>query len=97
LCRLLDGLIQLDPDDGCLPRLRRAEVYHHVHLAPILDMGHRHVTAVDRNVPVVADLAECVVQHSRAPRAMLVHGAKTPILSDGDVGVVVHVHLKTQA
>jgi hypothetical protein len=26
---------------------------------------------------------------------MLTHGAKAPILSDGDVGVVVHVHLKT--
>jgi hypothetical protein len=59
-------------------------------------MGHRHEAVVDRSVPIEAELAECVVQHSRKPRAMLAHGAKAPILSDGDVGVVVHVHLKTQ-
>jgi hypothetical protein len=97
LCRLLDGLIQLDPDDSCHPRLRRVEGYHHVNLTLVLAMDHRHATAVDRSVPVVAELAECVVQHSREPRAMLAHGAKAPILSDGDVGVVVHVHLKTQS
>jgi hypothetical protein len=59
-------------------------------------MGHRHETAVDRNVPVVAELGECVVQHSREPQAMLARGAKAPILNDGDMGVVVHVHLETQ-
>jgi hypothetical protein len=59
-------------------------------------MGHRHATAVDRSVPVVAELVECVEQHSREPRAMLAHGAKAPILSDGDMAVFVHVHLKTQ-
>jgi hypothetical protein len=96
LCRLLDGLIQLDPDDGFHPQLHRVEGYHHVDLALVLATGHRHATAVDRSVPVVAALAECVVQHSREPRAMLACGAKAPILSDGDMGVVVHVHLKTQ-
>ncbi len=96
LCRLLDSLIQLDPDDGCHPRLRRVEWYHHVDLTLVLAMGHRHETAVDRSVPVVAELAECVIQHSWKPRAMLACGAKAPILSDGDVGVVVHVHLETQ-
>jgi hypothetical protein len=59
-------------------------------------MGHRHVTAVDRSVPVVAELVECVVQYSWEPQAMLARQAKAPILSDGDMGVVVHVHLKTQ-
>jgi hypothetical protein len=59
-------------------------------------MGHRHVIAVDRNNPVVAELEECVVQHSWEPRAMLAHGAKAPILGDGDVEVVIYVHLKTQ-
>jgi hypothetical protein len=87
---------QLDPNDGCHPRLRQVEGYHHIDLALVLAMGHRHVTAVDRSVPVVAELEECVVQHSREPRAMLACGAKAPILSDGDVGVVAHVHLKTQ-
>jgi hypothetical protein len=79
LCCLLDGLIQLDPDDDCHPRLHQVEGYHHVDLAPVL-----------------AELVECVVQHSRKPRAMMARGAKAPILGDGDVGVVVHVHLKTQ-
>jgi hypothetical protein len=96
LCCLLDGLIQLDPDDGCHPRLRRVEGCHHVDLTLVLAMGHIHATAVDRSVPVVAELAECIVQHSRKPRAMLACGAKALILSNGDIGVVVHVHLKTQ-
>jgi hypothetical protein len=95
LCHLLDGLIQLDPDDGCHPWLRRVEGYHHVDLAFVLVMGHRHATTVDRSVPVVAELVECIIPHSWKPRAMLAHGVKAPILSDGDVGVVVHVHLKT--
>jgi hypothetical protein len=86
LCRLLDGLIQLDLDDICHPQLRRVEGYHHVDLALVLAMGHRHAAAVDRSVPVVAELAECVVQHSRKTRAMLAREAKAPILSDGDVG-----------
>jgi hypothetical protein len=97
LCRLLDGLIQLDPDDGCHPWLRWIEGYHHVNLALVLAMGHRHVTAVDRNVPVVAELEECVVQHSQKPWAVLARGAKAPILGDGYMGVVVHVHQKTQS
>jgi hypothetical protein len=70
--------------------------YHHIDLTLILAMGHRHAAAVDRSVPFVAELAECVVQHSRKTRAMLARGAKALIRSDGDVGVVVHVHLKTQ-
>jgi hypothetical protein len=96
MCRLLDGLIQLDPDDSCHPRLNQVEGYHHFDLALVLAMGHRHAAAVDRSIPVVAELAECIVHHSRKTRAMLARGAKAPIRSDGDVGVVVHVHLKTQ-
>jgi hypothetical protein len=88
LCHLLDGLIQLYPDVGCHPWLCQVEGYYHIDLALILAMDHRHATAVDRNVPVIAELAECVVQHSRKSRAMLAHGAKAPILSNGDMGVV---------
>jgi hypothetical protein len=97
LCRLLDGLIQLDLDGSCHPQLHRVEGYHHVDLALVLAIGHRHATTVDRSVPVVAELEECIVQHSRERRAMLARRAKAPILSDGDVEVVVHVHLKTQS
>jgi hypothetical protein len=93
---MLDGLVQLEPNDSCHPRLRRVEGYDHVNLALVLAKGHRHATAVGRNIPVVAELAECVLQHSRKHRAMLARGAKAPILSDSDVGVVVHVHLKTK-
>jgi hypothetical protein len=96
LCHLLDGLIQLDADDSCHPCLHWVEGYHHVDLALVLTMGHRHATVVDRRVLVVAELVECVVHHLRKPQAMLARGAKAPIRSDGDVGVVVHVHLKTQ-
>jgi hypothetical protein len=96
LCRLLNGLIQLDPDDSCHPQLRRVEGYHHVDHALVLAMGHRHATTVDRNVPVIALLAECIVQYSWEPQVVLARGAKAPILGDGYVGVVVHVHLKTQ-
>jgi hypothetical protein len=81
LCRLLDGLIQLDPDDGCHPWLHRVEGYHHIDLALVLAMGHRHATAVDRNVPVVAELAECVVQHSWEHRAMLAVEQRLPSLA----------------
>jgi hypothetical protein len=96
LCRLLDSLIQLDPDDGCHPWFHQVKGYQHADLALVLAMGHRHATAIDRSVSVVAELAECVVQHSWEPRAVLARGAKAPILSDGDVGIVVNVHLKTQ-
>jgi hypothetical protein len=51
---------------------------------------------VDRNVPVVAEVEECVIQHTWKPQAMVACGAKSPILKDGDVGVVVLVHLKIQ-
>jgi hypothetical protein len=71
LYHLLDGLIQLDPDDSCHPWLHRVEGYHYVDLALILVMGHIHAAAVDRSVPIVAELAECVVHHLRKTRTML--------------------------
>jgi hypothetical protein len=37
----------------------------------LLAMGHRYAATVDRSVPVVAELAECVVQHSWKTWAML--------------------------
>jgi fructose-1,6-bisphosphatase/sedoheptulose 1,7-bisphosphatase-like protein len=39
---------------------------------------------------------ECIVQHAWKPRTMLACGAKVHIVSDGDVGAVVHVHLETK-
>jgi hypothetical protein len=38
----------------------RVEGYHHTDLAPIQAMGPRHETTVDRNIPVIAEVEECV-------------------------------------
>jgi hypothetical protein len=59
-------------------------------------MRHGHVSMVDRYIPVVSEVEKRFVKHSWEPRAMLAHGTQPPILSDGDMGVVVHVHLKAQ-
>jgi hypothetical protein len=57
-------------------------------------MSHGHASMVDRNIHVVAKV-ECAVWHSLEPRVMLARVTEPPILNDGDVGVVAHVHLKT--
>jgi hypothetical protein len=59
-------------------------------------MRHGHARMVDQYIPVVAEVEKCIVEHLRKLRAMLTPGTQPPILSDGDVGVVVHVHLKAQ-
>jgi hypothetical protein len=51
---------------------------------------------VDWYIPIVAEAEKSIVKHSQEPRAMLAHGTQPPILSDGDMGVVSHVHLKAQ-
>jgi hypothetical protein len=61
VCRLLNGAVELAADDGSHPWLHRVEGYHHADLAPIQTMGNKRVTAVDRNVPVVAEMEERVV------------------------------------
>jgi hypothetical protein len=59
-------------------------------------MCHGYASTVDRYVPVVAEVEKHVVKHSWKPRAMLAYGTQAQILSDGDVGILAHVHLKTQ-
>jgi hypothetical protein len=56
VCCLLDRLVQLDAADSYSPRLCRTEGYRHADLTPVLTMGLRHATMVDRNVPVVAEV-----------------------------------------
>jgi hypothetical protein len=51
---------------------------------------------VDWYIPVVAAVERCVIKHSQKPRVMLARETQPPILSDGDVRVVVHVDLKAQ-
>jgi hypothetical protein len=66
-------------------------------LALLHAMYHEHASTVHWYIPVVAELEKRVVKHSRKPRAMLAHGTQTLILSDGDVRILAHVHLKMQA
>jgi hypothetical protein len=51
---------------------------------------------VDWYIPIVSKVEKYVVKHSRKPRVMLARGTQPPILSDGDMGILAHVHLKTQ-
>jgi hypothetical protein len=51
---------------------------------------------VNQYVPIVAKVEKRVIKHSQKPWAMLAHVTQPPILSDGDVGILAHVHLKTQ-
>jgi hypothetical protein len=93
-CRLLDSAIELTANDGSHPRVCGAEGYHQANHPHVQAMGCRQAAAVERVVPIVAETKECVVQHSWKTRAVLAYGNKSPILSEGEVGVVVLVHLK---
>jgi hypothetical protein len=57
-------------------------------------MSHGHASTVDQNILIIFEVKECVLLHSQEPPAMLAHGTPPPILNDGNVGVVVDVHLK---
>jgi hypothetical protein len=59
-------------------------------------MSHGHASTVDWNIPVVSEVKERIVYHLQEPGAMLAYGTPPPILGDGDVGVVIQVHVKTQ-
>jgi hypothetical protein len=96
-CRLLDGVVELAADDDPHPQVHGVEWYHQADLPYVQTMGHRPAAAVERFVvPVVAETMECIVQHSCKLRAVLARGNKPPVLGEGEVGVVVHIHVKTQ-
>jgi hypothetical protein len=59
-----------------------------------MTVNHGQVAVVDSNFPAITEANECIVEHSREPRAMLTHGTQSLILGEEDVGVVIHVHLK---
>jgi hypothetical protein len=82
MCCLIDGVIKLIADGGCHPWLHWIERDGHAGLTLLYAIRHGHATTVDRNIPVVAKMEECIVQHSREPRVFLAHGTKPPILSD---------------
>jgi hypothetical protein len=93
VCHLLDGVIDLAINDGSLPRCRGVEGYPHPDLTHIQTMILKGTSAVVGDWPVVAEADECIPEQSWEPRAVLAHGTKTPILTEGTVGVVIHVHL----
>jgi hypothetical protein len=59
-------------------------------------MCHGHASKVHWYIPNVAEVEKCVIKHSRKPWEMLARRTQSPILSDGDVEIHAHVHLKTQ-
>jgi hypothetical protein len=93
---LLDGGVELAANDGPHPQILLVEGYHHTSPAYVSAIGHRQATAIGRDFPIIGEVEECIVKHSREPQAVLAHGTKSPILSEEEVGVVVQVHLKTQ-
>jgi hypothetical protein len=90
---LLNSGIDLAADDGSLPWHRGVKGYLHPCLIDVQAMGLKGTTTVEGNWPVVAEAKERVPKHLRKPWAVLARGTKTPILTKGTVGVVVHVHL----
>jgi hypothetical protein len=91
---LLDDIVNLAPDDGPSPQCRGVKGYLPPNLTNIQAMCLKRMAVVEEDWLVIAEVDECVPKHSWEPQAMLAHGTKTPILADGVVGVVVHVHLK---
>jgi hypothetical protein len=61
VCHHLNAGVGLAVDDGPRPRLHGVEGYHHTDLAPVQAMGHGQPATVDRSIPVVAKMDECVV------------------------------------
>jgi hypothetical protein len=59
-------------------------------------MPLKRSAAVEGNNPIIAEVNECIPKQSQEPRAVLAHGTKIQILIVGVVGLVIHVHLKTQ-
>jgi hypothetical protein len=94
--RLLDGGVRLAANDGSHPSLSRVEGYCHTGLTYVQAVNHGQAAAVDRNIPTVAEVNDCIIEHSQEPWAMLARGTQSPILGEEEVGVVVHVHLKSQ-
>jgi hypothetical protein len=83
---LLDGVVDLAPNDGSLPQRHGAEGYLHPDLTHIQAMSLKGTTTVEGDRPVFAESDECILELSWEPRAVLAHGLKTPVLVEGIVG-----------
>jgi hypothetical protein len=79
---------------GPRPWLCRVEGYRHAKLTPVQVVDPGQSATVERNVAVVAEMEEYVLQHPQEPRSMLARGTQSPILDEVEVGVIVQLHLK---
>jgi hypothetical protein len=61
LCHLIDDVIKLNINGSCHLWLHWVEGYSHTDLTMVHAMSHRHVNMVDRSIPVVAEVEECVI------------------------------------
>jgi hypothetical protein len=57
----LNAGVGLAINDGPRPRLHGVEGYHHADHTTIQATGHRQLATVDRSVPVIAKMDECVI------------------------------------
>jgi hypothetical protein len=61
LCRLLDGAVKLNADDGCHPWLCRVKRDGHADLTLLHAMSHGHMSMVYWNIPVVPEVEERII------------------------------------
>jgi hypothetical protein len=94
VCHQLNTGVRLAADDGPHPWLCGVEGCRHANLTLVHAVGRRQSAMVDRSIPVVAKMDECIISHSQEPRAMLARGTQPPVLGEVKVGVIVQLHLK---
>jgi hypothetical protein len=61
VCHQLNAGVGLAAANGPRPWLHGVEGYHHTHLALVHAVGRGQSAMVDRSVPVIAKIDECVV------------------------------------
>jgi hypothetical protein len=69
---LLDGVIDLSPDDGSCLLCHGVDGY----LTTVQAAGLKGSAAVDGDRPVIAEVNECAQHHSREPRAVSARGRR---------------------
>jgi hypothetical protein len=68
--------------------------YHHTNLLSVQVVNPVQPRMVYQSVPVVTKVDECVLQHSREPRAIQACGTQSPILGEVKVREIIQLHLK---
>jgi hypothetical protein len=94
ICHLLDSIINLTLADVSLPLHRGVVGYLHSDLIGIQAVGLKGTAVVNGNQPIVAVSNKSAQEQSWKSRAVSARGTKTSIVTEGAVGVVIHVHLQ---